>query len=121
LLGRSPECHVTLEDPLVSRQHARIVIGDEGAVCEDLKSRNGVRINGLALKGPTKLKDGDRVRIGTQELVFCEVEQDAAAPAKTTGFLRHCARCRIPYPQEMVSCPNCGTTGQLEEDTMTGK
>ena len=31
LLGRSPECHVTLEDPLVSRQHARILIGGETA------------------------------------------------------------------------------------------
>jgi hypothetical protein len=122
LLGRSPECHVTLEDPLVSRQHARIVIGDEGAVCEDLKSRNGVKVNGLALKGPTKLRDGDRVRIGTHELVFCEVAHDLpASPAKTTGFLLHCARCRLPYPQEVVSCPNCGATEQLEEDTMTGQ
>ncbi len=121
VLGRSPECHVTLEDPLVSRQHARIVIDDDGAVCEDLSSRNGLKINGLGLRGPTRLKDGDRVRIGTQELVFCEVNQNAVPNAKTTGFLRHCARCRIPYPQEVSACPNCGATEQLEEDTMTGQ
>lgn len=112
---------MTLEDPLVSRQHARINIDDDGAVCEDLSSRNGVKINGLAMRGPTRLKDGDRVRIGTQELVFCEVTKTGAANSKTTGFLRHCASCRIPYPQEMVACPNCGATEQLEEDTMTGQ
>lgn len=112
---------MTLEDPLVSRQHARISTDDHGATCEDLGSRNGVKINGLAMKGSTRLKDGDRVRIGTQELVFCEVAQGIAPTARTTGFLRHCARCRLPYPQEVVACPNCGATEQIEEDTMTGQ
>jgi hypothetical protein len=122
LIGRSPECQVTIEDPLVSRQHARIVIDDAGARVEDLKSRNGVKLNGKPVRDPTALKEGDRVRIGTQELVFCEIaEGSGPVAAKTTGFLRHCARCRMPYPQEMVACPHCGETMQLEEDTMTGQ
>lgn len=121
LLGRSPECHVTLEDPLVSREHARIAIDEQSATCEDLGSRNGVKINGLAMKGPTRLKDGDRVRIGTQELVFCEVAQGIASAARTTGILSYCARCRLPYPKEVVACPNCGANEQVEEDTMTGQ
>jgi hypothetical protein len=122
LLGRSPDCQVTIEDPLVSRQHARIVIDDQGARVEDLKSRNGVKVNGKAIRAPTNLREGDRVRIGTQELVFCELaEGSGPVVAKTTGFLRHCARCRMPYPQEMVACPHCGETMQLEEDTMTGQ
>jgi hypothetical protein len=122
LLGRSPDCQVTIEDPLVSRQHARIVIDDQGARVEDLKSRNGVKVNGKAIRAPTNLREGDRVRIGTQELVFCELaEGSGPVVAKTTGFLRHCARCRMPYPQEMLACPNCGETMQLEEDTMTGQ
>ncbi len=122
LIGRSPECQVTIEDPLVSRQHARIVIDDEGPRVEDLKSRNGVKVNGQPIRGEQKIKDGDRVRIGTQELVFCELaEGSGPVAAKTTGFLRHCARCRMPYPQEMLACPNCGETLQLEEDTMTGQ
>lgn len=122
LIGRSPECQVTIEDPLVSRQHARIVIDESGAVVEDLKSRNGVKLNGQPLRGPAKIKDGDRLRIGTQELVFCELaEGSGPVVAKTTGFLRHCARCRLPYPQELLACPSCGETLQLEEDTMTGQ
>lgn len=124
LIGRSPDCHVTIEDPLVSRQHARIVTDDEGARVEDIKSRNGVKVNGAPMRGPTRLRDGDRIRIGTQELVFCETKAQVASSlgSKTTGFLRHCARCRLPYPQELVHCPACGATEQVdEEDTMTGQ
>jgi hypothetical protein len=113
---------VTIEDPLVSRQHARITIDDQGARVEDLKSRNGVKVNNQLIKGPTAIKDGDRLRIGTQEMVFCEVaEGSGPVVAKTTGFLRHCSRCRMPYPQELLACPSCGETMQLEEDTMTGQ
>ena len=122
LIGRSSDCHVTIEDPLVSRQHARIVIDGESALLHDLGSRNGVKLNGLGIRGPTPLKDGDRLRVGTQELVFCRVEQAImASNAKTTGFLRHCAKCRLPYPQEIVSCPTCGATEQLDEETLSGQ
>lgn len=124
ILGRSSDCHVTIEDPLVSRHHARIVLDGDRVVVYDLNSRNGVKVNGVQVKDPVELRDGDRVRIGTQELVFCRVEimpQRAASPAKTTGFLRHCARCRRPYPQEAGACPNCGSTEALDEETLSGQ
>lgn len=121
ILGRSSDCHVTIEDPLVSRHHARIVLDGDRAVLYDLNSRNGVKLNGHGVKEPTELKDGDRLRIGTQELVFCRVEQAPNASAKTTGFLRHCARCRMPYPQEAGACPNCGATEALDEETLSGQ
>src|SRR5262245_57686826 len=73
LIGRSASCHVTIEDPLVSRQHARIRINGDVATIEDLGSRNGLQINGRGTRGISQLSEGDRVRIGTQELVFCTV------------------------------------------------
>jgi hypothetical protein len=122
ILGRSSDCHVTIEDPLVSRHHARIVLEGDRAVLYDLNSRNGVKVNGQACREPTELKDGDRLRIGTQELVFCRVDQaPAATSAKTTGFLRHCARCRMPYPQEAGACPSCGSSEALDEETLSGQ
>lgn len=122
LIGRSSDCHVTIEDPLVSRQHARIVIDDDGPKVEDLGSRNGIKVNGTLARGFTKLKDGDRLRIGTQELVFCTVGALATTPttAKTTGFLRYCASCRLPYPQELAACPSCGATEQVDEEALNG-
>lgn len=121
ILGRSSDCHVTIEDPLVSRHHAKIVLEGEEATVFDLGSRNGVRLNGQPIKEPTVLKDGDRLRIGTQELVFCRIEPRPQSSAKTTGFLRHCASCRMPYPQEAGNCPNCGSSEALDEETLSGQ
>src|SRR3954463_6857632 len=67
LVGRSANCQVTLDDPLVSREHARIRIQGSGAVVEDLGSRNGVQVGGKPIVGSAALCSGDRIRIGTQE------------------------------------------------------
>ena len=120
LLGRSAECHVTIEDPLVSRTHARINLEGEVATISDVSSRNGVKVNGAPIKDSVTLKDGDRIRIGTQELVFCRVEM-VSSRARTTGFLKHCGKCHLPYAQEAGSCPNCGGTEQVDEDTLSGR
>jgi hypothetical protein len=120
VIGRSLDCNLTIEDPLVSRQHARIVIADDEAIVDDMSSRNGVRVNGVQIRGPTPLRDGDRVRIGTQDFVFCRVDPAGRGHSKTTGVLRLCAKCRLPYPREMVACPNCEATEQTDEETLSG-
>jgi hypothetical protein len=118
VLGRSPECHVTLEDPLVSRRHARVIIDGESAVIHDLGSRNGVRVNGRRIQEPMRLKDGDRLRLGTQELVFFAVSRDERV-ARTTGFMRTCRACGTPFPEQARSCPHCGHHS-AEDETMSG-
>jgi hypothetical protein len=120
VIGRSLDCNLTIEDPLVSRQHASIVVDDNGGSVEDMGSRNGVRVNGQQVRGSAPLRDGDRVRIGTQDFVFCRVDPLGKAHSKTTGVLRLCAKCRLPYPREMVACPNCEATEQTDEETLSG-
>jgi hypothetical protein len=120
VIGRSLDCNLTIEDPLVSRQHARIIVEEDGGTVEDMSSRNGVRVNGLSVRGTTPLRDGDRVRIGTQDFVFCRVDAGGKAHSKTTGVLRLCAKCRLPYPREMPACPNCEATEQTDEETLSG-
>lgn len=119
LIGRSLECHLTIEDPLVSRKHARIVVTETGAQIEDLQSRNGVKVNGAVIKEATVLRSGDRLRIGTQELVFSRVDDTGRSHSRTTGQLRLCANCRQPYPREMLACPNCEATEQTDDETLT--
>ena len=120
IIGRSLDCHLTLEDPLVSRRHARIFVDETGARIEDMGSRNGVRLNGAVIREPVALRNGDRVRIGTHDFVFCCVDPGARAHSKTTGHLRLCANCRLPYPRELLACPNCEATEQTDDDTLTG-
>lgn len=119
VIGRSPDCHITIEDPLISRRHAKVVIRDDVAMVQDLGSRNGVRVNGRLIKGEQQLKEGDRIRIGTQELVFSVVRAEARA-ARPTGYMRVCHACSTPYPEGSPQCPHCGAPAQAEEDTMSG-
>ncbi len=124
LVGRSANCQVTLDDPLVSREHARIRIHGATAAVEDLGSRNGVQLGGQPITGSTALSNGDRIRIGTQELVFLELpahpEHPTRAATRQTGFMCHCAACARAFPAELVACPACGSRERVEEDTLTG-
>lgn len=70
LIGRAPECDVIIDDPLVSRHHARVTGGAGDALFEDLGSRNGSRINGTLVAEPKLLEHGDRIQIGSRELIF---------------------------------------------------
>jgi hypothetical protein len=112
VLGRSPNCQVTLDDPLVSRKHAAITIGAEGAEISDLGSRNGVRINGLLTRGPTRLAHNDRIRLGSQDLVFLltDASIQEVLPSRPTGRIRQCRSCSRPFPGESHNCPHCGST-----------
>ena len=83
LLGRNPKrCDVVLEHYAVSREHARVEI--VGSVCyiEDLKSRNGVRLNGRRLRpgseGKQRLLVGDRIEIAAFEF---SVEEEPSTDA----------------------------------------
>jgi hypothetical protein len=124
LIGRSANCQVTLDDPLVSREHARIRIQGDSAIVENLGSRNGVQLAGQPVARSAPLSNGDRLRIGTQELVFLELPATAERPTRgatrQTGFMCHCAACARAYPAELVACPACGAKDRIEEDTLTG-
>jgi pSer/pThr/pTyr-binding forkhead associated (FHA) protein len=69
-LGRSAECQLSLDDPLVSRRHALLIVASDGVTIEDLQSRNGVVLNGERITRRTALNAGDRIMIGSQELTL---------------------------------------------------
>lgn len=68
-LGRLPSCEVSIDDPSVSRRHARILSADGQWTVEDLGSTNGVKINGQPV-GRAHLRDGDRLELGGVSLNF---------------------------------------------------
>lgn len=75
VLGRSEEdCDFVLDDPVVSRKHARIVEQDGRVMLEDLFSRNGTFLNGTQVqpREPQPLFPGDVISICGVEMVYEE-------------------------------------------------
>jgi hypothetical protein len=70
VIGRSPECQLALDDARVSRKHAVLRATTQGVLVEDLGSRNGVTVNGHKIDGQRLCIDGDRVTIGSQEMLI---------------------------------------------------
>lgn len=71
LIGRSEGCHLRPRSDLISRKHCRIKVTPDGEVnIKDLKSRNGVVLNGKKIQTmkSTKLKLGDQLQIGKIKL-----------------------------------------------------
>src|SRR5581483_12124628 len=63
VIGRgSAQCDVVLPSELVSRRHARVVGSDGRHVIENLESRNGTYVNGLARR-EAEIVAGDVIRI----------------------------------------------------------
>jgi hypothetical protein len=69
-IGRSRDCEIVVEDSGVSRRHAEIRPAGDGWTLEDLGSTNGVVVNGHKLAGAQTLSAGDRVELGSTEIVF---------------------------------------------------
>jgi predicted component of type VI protein secretion system len=63
-LGRDPHNDIVINDPQVSRQHARVVRQGDLMVVEDTGSTNGTFVNGMRLTGPHALANGDVIGLG---------------------------------------------------------
>ncbi len=79
LLGRGSDCDIIIPLRQVSRNHTRIFPGQDGAIVEDLDSKNGTYINGQLVQEPTTLKDGDELQISLAQH-FIYLSSDATMP-----------------------------------------
>src|SRR5438132_9530077 len=92
-IGRSNQADVVLDEPSLSRLHARISMTRDGvAVVEDLGSTNGIFLNGTQRRSGN-LSIGDRVRLGSVE---CELEElegiEPPPPTEDRTYIR------VPIP-----------------------
>lgn len=63
-IGRDISNRLVINDPEVSRRHARLTAQSGGYVIEDLGSTNGVFVDGQRLMGPHLLRAGQVVMLG---------------------------------------------------------
>ena len=109
LIGRSPSCNLTLEDPLVSRRHLRISVRDDHAILDDLGSRNGTLVNGEPVFEDYRLSHRDAIRIGSQDLTFIEVRHRSPKQLHNTKPPLSCPHCDTPFDPNSSQCAACGT------------
>ena len=74
VIGRSKDCDIRLDDPNVSRRHAEVRREGSAYWVVDLESTNGVTVNGRRMKR-SQLEDGDRITLGSTDLVFARNSQ----------------------------------------------
>lgn len=70
-VGRMPNCDVKVDDESISRLHARLYKKDALWHVEDLRSRNGIKVNGEK-HDEKQISHGDIVRLGELSFVFAD-------------------------------------------------
>src|SRR5262249_16911787 len=89
-IGKLQGKNIQLVGPMVSRTHCKVVRVDFGPSrwqLEDLKSSNGLFVNGQRVE-THELKDGDSIDVGDFELKFVSVGEEpvpVAAAASSSG------------------------------------
>jgi hypothetical protein len=106
IVGRSSDLDMVLVEDMVSRKHARIAMQGEQIWIEDLGSTNGTFVNGEKIKR-ARLKEGDRVLIGTSilKVVSGDAPRDATEAKRE---LENVAQARRTSQQRTMS-------GSIEE------
>ena len=115
-IGRTAENDITLDDPFISRRHARLFLKDESYFIEDLKSKLGVMVNGKKIS-KVQLKNGDEVTLSSVRIKFVETSKEKAKktePAKAMPSVDSDAT-MIHAPEPMNKLVSISKDGKIME------
>jgi DNA-binding NarL/FixJ family response regulator len=87
-IGRSSTCDLVIDDPRVSRVHATILAGLDGALIKDAGSQNGVFVNERRISEPRALVDGEQIGIGSA-LLTVSVQEQAKKQSRDQTMPQH--------------------------------
>ena len=123
-LGREKTDLVIEDDTEISRSHAVVRPVDGGVEIEDLDSTNGTFVNELKISGPTRLSNGDIIRVGQTRLDVA-VEEDPNATSVSSIVVPPTSPTDLPIPvQRHVStepepeeAPDAESDSELRAET----
>ncbi len=69
-IGRQADNQIVIDDPMVSRHHARFTWQGNTFLVEDLGSANGTWVNDLRISSPVSLRSGDVVGLSQEVLLL---------------------------------------------------
>ena len=87
-IGRSPDNDIVIDDPTVSRHHARVTVADGKYRIEDLGSNSGTRVDGSNIESDL-LNPGASIKLGNTEFQFARLggytERFPSSPGAAPG------------------------------------
>ncbi|MGI9270576.1 MAG: FHA domain-containing protein [Woeseiaceae bacterium] len=85
LIGRNALCDIDIVHEWISRQHAIIIRNEKSTMIVDLKSRNGVYINGKRIKSHV-LVDNDIISLGYHRLKYVDPSATQRTSLRGAGW-----------------------------------
>jgi hypothetical protein len=116
-IGRDIGNDIVINDPEVSRRHARIYLQGNMYIIEDLGSTNGTSVNGQKLTGPYMLRAGEQITFGehvnlsfeavarSQEIPPAMAQVQQSAPAGSPVPARPVYQSPVPSVQQPPAYP----------------
>lgn len=115
IVGRARECHVSIDNPKMSRHHFKILQIGAGFRVQDLDSSYGIKINGVTVKD-APIKSFDVLTAGPVELQFVivdknmkELPSDISTPLLTVGVGAAAAAAALPALMKDDGVPGAGS------------
>jgi len=122
-VGAEADNDLVIDDPTVSRVHARLEFDGRGFLLRDLTSKNGTRINGVAIQ-EAYLENGVTVAFGTSEWRFVleseSVEVSLARRRQLGGLVGESSQMREIFAMIERVAPR-DLTVLVEGESGTGK
>ncbi len=95
-VGRDPISDISINDPEVSRQHARFTQTSDSYQIEDLQSTNGTFVNGIQIGAtPVQLAHGNEIQFGSSVVLIFELAVDEVIEVAEADFVGETA---VPLP-----------------------
>jgi pSer/pThr/pTyr-binding forkhead associated (FHA) protein len=117
-IGRRSDCDISIKDPAVSGNHAKIQRADNKFLIMDDGSTNGVHIDGQQIKQRV-LKNGDIVVIGTHQLRVIIDGKERPPPRRPAARTAAPARPSSLGQLKVLSGEKSGSTISLVEGLTT--
>lgn len=113
-IGRTPTLEIVLDDGACSRQHAEIIVTDDGWVVRDLGSSNGTFLNSARIgRTARRLRIGDVIQIGQTPLHVDSIVNDPSVPDRSPPNTVRVESTAVGFWQEAVDgCP--GHTSEVD-------
>ncbi|MBS1787251.1 MAG: MFS transporter [Acidobacteria bacterium] len=130
VIGKAPECDLTIQDGAISRRHAQIETRDGKVFVKDLNSLNGTFVNDRKIGDQDqKLNDGDKIGLGRTKIEFHllplsgiefqTAAQEEAPPRVTTIIDPSPILATTPPALPSVEVPQANSTSPKSEARVT--